>query len=154
MILPSPDPSHETAGPGAVLAHATSVALGRNAVMITGPSGSGKSALALQLMAHGLLLVADDRCRIYPGPQGALLIEAPERIRGMIEARGVGLLRADTISPALLSLVIDLSQTERERLPPMRSATILGQEVPLLHKVESCHFSAAVVQYLKGGRTA
>lgn len=153
MVPPRPV-TDNTPASDCVMAHATTVALGRRAVMITGPSGSGKSALALQLMAYGLTLVADDQSHLSLGPEGAVIIRAPDQIKGMIEARGLGLLRADTMASALLSLVVDLGKTEAERLPPPRTVVVLGQAIPLLHKVESCHFSAAVLQYLKGGRTA
>jgi len=151
----APDRENSTTiTPKKCLVHATTVALGNRAVMITGPSGSGKSALALQLMAYGLVLVADDQTCLNRATEGHILTTSPTQIRGIIEARGVGLLAADTTNRAILALVIDMGVVEQARLPDHKVAIYLQQEIPLLHKVESCHFPAAVFQYLKGGRTA
>ncbi|MEZ5768808.1 MAG: hypothetical protein R3D80_14935 [Paracoccaceae bacterium] len=93
--------------------HASAVALGAGpgqagfGVLIEGPSGSGKSALALQLIALGGALVADDRTRI--APQGGWpWLHAPERLAGVIEARGVGLLAVAHVAGAPLRLIVDL----------------------------------------------
>jgi HPr kinase/phosphorylase len=133
--------------------HASAVALNGRAALITGPSGSGKSALALGLIALGARLVADDGVLLRRDGDG-LLARAPEAIRGLIEARGVGLLRADPLDDVPLGLVVDLGQIETERLPPWRRTMLLGLALPLLHKVESPHFAAAVRQYLAEGRSA
>ncbi|MCV2864016.1 HPr kinase/phosphorylase [Albidovulum sediminicola] len=122
-------------------------------MLILGPSGSGKSALALQLMALGCTLVADDGVRVE-ARGGQALASAPEAIRGMIEARGVGLLAAETAPAAAVVLAVDLSQEETERLPPHRDIVIAECVVPVLHRVESVHFVAAILQYLKAGRRA
>ncbi|MBD3678023.1 MAG: serine kinase [Rhodobacteraceae bacterium] len=133
--------------------HATSVALGNSGLLIRGASGSGKSGLALQLMAFGARLISDDGT-VITVHEGGLMMTAPEKISGLIEARGIGLLQADVQPSAWLRLVVDLDEVEAERLPPHRTCDLLGQKVALLHKVESPHFPAAVLQYLKGGRHA
>lgn len=103
------------------------------------------------MIALGAVLVADDRTRlIRSGNQ--LIAKAPHNIRGMIEARGIGLLGADTVSAVPVRLVVDLTNLETERLPPLRETEILGLSLPLVHKVESPAFPAALLQYLKGGR--
>ncbi len=121
-------------------------------VLIVGPPGAGKSALALQLMAFGAGLVADDRTRLSVPDDGPPLAAAAPNIAGRIEARGVGILAADPAPPCRLALVVDLAEVERERLPPPRTVRLMGRDLPLLHKVESPHFGPAILQYLKGDR--
>ncbi len=104
------------------------------------------------MMALGATLVADDRTELFSSESG-ILARAPETIDGMIEARGVGLLAADSCV-ARVALVVDLEQVETDRLPPHRTYNLLGRKAPLLHKVEAAHFPAAILQYLKGGRSA
>lgn len=133
--------------------HATTVALEGRGVVIFGPSGAGKSGLGLELMAMGARLVCDDRTRLERRGEG-LRAAAPEGLPPLIEARGVGLLETDGLEPAAALLAVDLGRTEGERLPPRRSVTWLGVTLPLLHKVESPHFAAAIRQYLLHGRGA
>lgn len=140
-------------GPEGRVLHASCVAFQNSAVLIIGPSGYGKSALALQLMALGAVLVSDDRTSVRYR-NGGLIASAPLSIKGLIEARGVGVLKTDTVEAAFVRLAVDLEQEEQERLPPMRSYNLLGQTVPLLHNVKAAHFAAAILQYLKGGRSA
>lgn len=143
-----------SAGSGAeTILHASCVAFGGRGVLILGPSGAGKSALALQLMALGAALVADDRTCLRLEGQ-ALIARAPEAIRGRIEARGIGILAAEAIPSAPVVLAADLGQTETERLPPDRRLILLGCPVPICHGPLSCHFPAAIVQYLRAGRIA
>jgi len=132
--------------------HASTVALGSRAVMIRGASGSGKSALALELMALGCGLVADDRTILIRRGDD-LVADCPSTIAGLIEARGVGLLAAVPAGPSRVSVCIDLDQIETERLPPHRSISYLGVSLPLIHKVERAYFAAAILQYLKAGRS-
>ncbi|WP_420569374.1 HPr kinase/phosphorylase [Thalassovita sp.] len=129
------------------------MALNGAAVCILGPSGSGKSALSLQLMAYGAKLVSDDRCRIWRQEE-QLRIDAPDTIRGQIEARGVGILNAVQSEPALLALWVDLTQEEVHRLPPNREKVCLGVSLPIVHNVRAQHFAAAILQYLRAGRHA
>ena len=131
--------------------HATAVSYADRGVMFTGPSGSGKSTLALEIMALGGTLISDDRC-ILSRQDGKVIVSAPPSIKGLIEARGVGILSAETVASVALSLIVDLSVLETERLPPQRLTTILAQSLPLLYKAESPNFSVSILQYLRGGR--
>ncbi len=133
--------------------HAACVALNGRAVVITGASGSGKSGLALQLMAYGATLVADDRT-VVRRAKGVLSARAPTSIRGKVEARGVGILQAATEAQAEVVLAVDMDRVEEDRLPHPRETRILGQELPLCLKVEAAHFPAAILQYLREGRDA
>ena len=140
-------------GGGDTLLHASTVAFetpgGWHALVLKGRSRAGKSELALELMAIGARLVADDQTRIMRDGT-TLLADAPAPIRGVIEMRGIGLLGADPLSRVRVSVLVDLDQTEGARLPDARSTRILGLDVPTLHKVESRAFAAALRQYVLG----
>ena len=128
--------------------HGSTVAFGpHRGIVIVGGSGSGKSALALQLMALGAHLVADDRTRLHLRSH-RLIATAPPDLHGLIEARGVGLIRVQALAEAELVLVIDLDRVEQHRLPPLHSRSWLGIALPLLHKVEQSHFPAAILHYI------
>lgn len=133
--------------------HASCVAHSGRAVLLTGRSGSGKSALALELLARGARLVSDDRTCLRRTASG-VVADAPAAIRGLIEARGVGLLHAAPWGPAPVALLVDMDTPETERLPPRRSTMLLGYRLPLVHKVETGYFPAAILQYLSSGRAA
>jgi HPr kinase/phosphorylase len=132
--------------------HATAVAdpAGRG-ILILGPSGAGKSALAWQLMALGARLVADDRTVLTAEGKGVALT-CPPTIRGLIEARGIGLLQAEPVATARLSLAVDLGRAETERLPPRREILLLGHPTDLVLGPVTAHFPAALLHYLAGGR--
>ena len=131
--------------------HASCVAWNRKAVLMTGVAGSGKSGLALALMGFGCTLIADDGTELTV-ENGYLTARCPAALQGLIEARGVGLLNARTLPAAPVALCVRMDVTEAERLPPWRDVTYLGVTLPLLHKSETGHFAAAVLQYLKQGR--
>ncbi len=131
--------------------HATCVAWQKRAVLITGASGTGKSGLALNLMGMGCKLVADDKV-ILTSDGAAVTATCPPVGNGMIEARGIGVLRADTAGDASVLLVVDLDQEETKRLPAQRHVTMLGCDLPLIYKVSGPHFAAAILQFLKAGR--
>ena len=132
------------------IVHASCVAFGGNGLLIQGRSGSGKSGLALSLMAMGASLVADDRV-VLSRSQSGVVATAPRQLAGIIEARGIGLLNADTCGSANVVCVVDLGQCETARMPYPRQTEILGQYFPLLFKVDAPHFPAALIQYLKRG---
>lgn len=133
--------------------HATSVAFDGKGVLITGASGRGKSGLALQLVAMGALLIADDQTELHATGDD-VIARCPAGLQGLIEARGVGLLHAPFADAAPLTLVVDLDQTETDRLPPMRKITLLGKALPLVLGVNSPHFPAALKHYVLSGRHA
>lgn len=134
------------------IAHATTVSVDGRAMLIAGVSGSGKSSLALQMIALGAGLVSDDRTILTPSPEGLPLASAPPAIAGLIEARGIGVLKLPEAGPARVVAVIDLDRTETERVPEARRIRLCGAEVPYLHKVETGSFPAALLVYLRSGR--
>lgn len=136
--------------PDQMTVHASAVAVAGRAVLIMGASGSGKSGLALTLMAYGAQLVADDRAILTRVGEG-LRATAPAAIRGGIEARGVGLLRAEVAEDSPVALVVIMDEMETDRLPPRRSKKLLGISLPLLHNTGNALFAPAILQYLKAG---
>lgn len=138
--------------PAAETVHATAVALAPDrGVLILGPSGSGKSSLALRLMSFGATLVSDDRVMLSSGTEG-LIARAPAQIRGLIEARGAGLLHAETCAPARIVLAVDMGRDETERLPLPRAITLCGCSLPLVLRLQHGHLEAVILQWLKAGR--
>ncbi|SLN18529.1 HPr kinase/phosphorylase [Aquimixticola soesokkakensis] len=138
--------------------HATCVALDADrGLLLIGQSGSGKSGLALELMAMGLTLVSDDRTQLSRGAQGVIArypsLANPD-LRGVIEARELGLLRAQVLPQTQLRLVVDLDHIETARLPEMRFFECCGCKLPLAHRSRTPHFNAALLQFLKEDRFA
>jgi HPr kinase/phosphorylase len=145
-----PDDPQEVSATSQIL-HASCVALNECAVLVLGASGRGKSALALQLMAFGCTLVSDDRTEVRASSRG-LLARAPGAIEGLIEARGVGILRAPSCQDVLLAFAVDLDKHEGERLPSLHTLEILGRTLICLHDPRTASFPAALLQMLKDGR--
>lgn len=135
-------------------AHATAIAFpaegASRAVLICGPSGSGKSSLGWQLLGLGGTLVADDRTMLRREGDG-VAASAPAAIRSMIEARGVGLLRMPAAGSAPVALVVDLSEVERDRLPRPRRILVADVAFPCLFGVAAPYFAIAVRAYLMHG---
>ncbi|MDK3072104.1 HPr kinase/phosphatase C-terminal domain-containing protein [Sedimentitalea sp. JM2-8] len=127
--------------------------LNGNGLLVLGASGSGKSTLALSLLAFNATLVADDRV-ILEQDAGAVIASSPPILRGLIEARGVGLLTCTPGDPVPVKLVVDMDQAETERLPQSRTISLLGQDLPLLYRVAGPQFVPGLVQFLKSGRFA
>ena len=120
--------------------HASAVLVGARAVLIRGPSGSGKSRLALDLIEAGRTgvlplarLVADDRVHLE-ALGGRLLARPAAALAGLLEVRGVGLLRLPNEPCAVVGLVVDLAARDAERLPAAdrRRTEIAGILLPRL----------------------
>ena len=112
--------------------HASCVARDGRAVLIAGPSGSGKSDLSLRLLDRGFTLVSDDRTIVRKdGPR--LVASAPATIKGKLEIRGVGIVDMDTVQDVPLALVVELT-SDIQRMPDdSRERLILGSGVPLIN---------------------
>lgn len=134
-----------------IVLHGTTIDCDGHGVLIVGASGSGKSGLALQLMALGASLVADDQTRIEL-VNSHFIARAPQPITGLIEARGIGLLHARNKPSTRLSLAIDMDKIEGQRMPPKRVYHRGFLKLPCLHKVEAPYFPFAILQYLRFGR--
>jgi len=147
--------------PNRTIRHGTAVLLhdpgyAASAVFIRGGSGSGKSDLALRLIARGAELIADDQVtlekrqeNVFAGPVDVL--------RGLIEVRGIGLLRYPEAMPARLRLAIDLvAREDVPRLPEWEYMDIFGVKIPMvrLHAfdasaVDKAHAAMMVVHHPK-----
>jgi HPr kinase/phosphorylase len=103
--------------------HASAVLVGNCAVLIRGPSGSGKSRLAFDLILAGrsgqippAVLVGDDRVHLEAN-QGQIVVRPAPELAGLIEIRGLGIRRSGFVGEAAVGLVVDLSAEDAERLP-------------------------------------
>ena len=111
--------------------HCSTVALDGRAVMISGPSGSGKSDLALRLLDRGFTLVSDDQTIVRKDKE-RVLAAAPPTIRGKLEVRGVGIVDIETIDDVPLALVVELT-SDIQRLPDdSRERLVLDVKLPLI----------------------
>ncbi len=126
--------------PADVLVHATAVESAGTAILISGPSGSGKSDLALRLIAWpttglGLApftLVSDDQVQLTR-QGGSVIARAPETIAGHIEVRGLGILPMAHTAQAAVRLVVQLSPAEAiERLPDRESLSLASVALPAI----------------------
>jgi serine kinase of HPr protein (carbohydrate metabolism regulator) len=107
-------------------------------VLIRGAAGTGKSRLALALIAAaqtGILrfarLVGDDRVHLEPC-HGRLMVRPTAALAGLIEVRGIGIRRHDHEPRAIVGLVVDLAADDAERLPTSGDAVISGISLPRL----------------------
>ncbi|WP_298243096.1 HPr kinase/phosphorylase [uncultured Bradyrhizobium sp.] len=129
------DGSSSEGGPSV---HASAVKVGHLAVLIRGPSGSGKSRLAFDLIMAGragvierAVLVGDDRVHLAT-VGGEIEVRPAPRLAGLIEIRGLGIRRCDFEGHATVGLVVDLDAADAERLPPADAlkTSISGVEIP------------------------
>ncbi|MDQ3482458.1 MAG: HPr kinase/phosphatase C-terminal domain-containing protein [Pseudomonadota bacterium] len=111
--------------------HASTVAIDGRAVLIAGPSGSGKSDLALRLLDRGFTLVSDDQT-IVRREGDRLVASAPQQIAGKLEIRGIGIMEMETVGDVPVALLVELT-SDIPRLPDdSRERPILGVALPLI----------------------
>ena len=134
--------------------NATAVAVGRAGLLILGAPGAGKSGLALELIALGASLIADDGVWLRPAPAGPVLARR-ERAPELIEARGIGLLQPGPVTPsAPLAVAVDLDRAELERLPPRRLVAIGAQTRPLILGAGQRTLAPSLLLLARTGRAA
>jgi serine kinase of HPr protein (carbohydrate metabolism regulator) len=130
--------------------HGTAVCLGTRAAILRGPSGAGKSDLALRCLnlpasgaaGQAMRLVADDQVIVRTTARG-LEAAPPRQLEGLLEVRGLGVIRIPFQAPVSLSLLVDLVTTPVERLPdPWPTEDIAGIQLPIL-KVAAFEASTA-----------
>ena len=110
----------------AMLLHATCVSFDKKGVLLQGPSGIGKSDLALRLIEIGGILVADDQVDLSVRA-GRLIANSPKSLLCKLEVRGLGIIEFPTIQNVPLSIVVDLVQKERvPRFPELEYLQILN----------------------------
>jgi len=119
--------------------HASAVLVGDRAVLIRGPSGSGKSRLVLDLILAAqagqlpeAMLVADDRVYLDATPDGQLRVRPVPELIGLLEVRGLGIRRLDCATAAAVGLVVDLDAPDAARLPAAEAlrTRLNGVELP------------------------
>jgi serine kinase of HPr protein (carbohydrate metabolism regulator) len=121
--------------------HATAVAIGGVAVLIEGPSGSGKSDLALRLIDRGAVLISDDQTLLIRAGS-RLLARPPQTIAGKLEVRGVGILSMPHVADIPVAMLVTL-QDQVQRMPDRRIRRIAGIDVPEV-AIEPFHSSAPI----------
>ena len=110
--------------------HASCIAVAGRAILIAGASGRGKSDLALRMIDRGARLVSDDYT-LLTHSEGRLLATPPEKISGMIEVRGVGIVEIEPLRDVPVCLLADLDAAV-DRLPEARTRAICGVEIPVI----------------------
>ncbi len=112
--------------------HGTAVALDGDGILLRGPSGSGKSDLALRLIEGGARLIADDQTELRD-IGGMVRMSSPATIAGRMEVRGLGIVAMPSQESAPLRLVVDLkSASAIERMPEPASCRFLDHDIPLI----------------------
>lgn len=128
--------------------HASAVAFGpRGGVLILGASGSGKSRMALSLIAEGAQLVSDDQVLLTPRGT-TLFARAPHPLAGLLEVRGLGILQMTHRRLAQIVLVLDLDGPRGPRLPDPATRQIAGVTLPCLPADSTSPSPYAVLVYI------
>ncbi len=111
--------------------HATLVDFNGKGILLRGKSKSGKSDLALRLIARkGAKLVADDMV-ILRFENGSVIGQAPENLRGLLEVRGIGITHLPYVTETRIYLLADLIDdiSKIERMPKDAQENIFGVEI-------------------------
>lgn len=121
--------------------HASCVCLKNKGILLIGGSGAGKSDLSLRLtMRHQAVLVADDRVDIK-NDNGAIIASAPEILQGLLEVRGIGIVKMDFLPQTEIHAVFELVSDNVERMPERLFYEICAKKVPLF-KINPFELSA------------
>ena len=114
------------------LFHGTAVLYHGFGILIRGPSGSGKSDLALRLIDDGADLIADDQV-IIKSVGEILQLSSPDKISGLIEIRGVGVVRIKYVSGVPLGLILDINPRKKLKRMPITKKELIGNiSIPVI----------------------
>ncbi len=110
--------------------HGTAVAVDGAGVLLMGPSGSGKSDMALRLIDRGATLVSDDQTLLrHDGAR--IVLSAPADLAGLLEVRGVGIVQMEEAGATPLHMIVELvPASDVDRLPHRCTRNILDLEIP------------------------
>lgn len=109
--------------------HATSVAIEDNGIAILGESGVGKSDLALRLIDSGATLISDDITLLSKNNYDILLYGL-SKTKGLLEVREVGIITVPYIEGIKLRLIVELRDSDLERIPERKYVRMLGKNFP------------------------
>lgn len=113
-----------------ILVHGTCVEVDGFAVLLFGPSGCGKSDLALRMIDEGANLIADDQVALSLDGNH-VIADVPATIAGLIEVRGVGIIRIPFAAAVPLALAVELREGgESERLPELATVSYFDHVFP------------------------
>jgi serine kinase of HPr protein (carbohydrate metabolism regulator) len=137
--------------------HASAVVCDTCGILIRGPSGSGKSSLALSLLREDLTfarLVGDDRIHLQTA-HGRLLMRPAKTLEGLIEIRGLGIRHLPFEPLAVVQMVVDLAASDAERLPQPASleAKIEGVSIARLAVAPGREALPPLLALLQYGKT-
>ena len=108
--------------------HASAVSCHGCGVLIMGRSGSGKSSLAADLIVSGARLIADDQVMLESRDEG-IFASCPVNLNGLIELRGIGIIRLETSATHQIHLVVDLDASTPKRTPEPEYIEILDHSL-------------------------
>ena len=121
----------------------------KKGVLILGKSGSGKSSLALSLVANGAQLVCDDRAHLQVKNK-ILMMTKPSSLPSALEVRGLGLIKVPLITEARVDLIIDMGLTSDSRLGGHKME-LVGVEIPCVKGQNFYGLSDAIIVWSKYG---
>ena len=116
--------------PSSEMLHASTVAIDRQAVLIIGVSGNGKSDLALRLIDRGAKLVSDDYT-LLTRVGAVLMASSPATIKGKLEVRGIGIIDCDALDAAPAALIVGIDEVPL-RMPEDDVQNIIGIAIPVV----------------------
>lgn len=128
--------------------HATCVSLKQKGILLLGKSGIGKSDLALRLIEElGAKLVSDDRTNLF-SENNNLYASCPKLLEGLLEVRGIGIIKKEFLSQKKIDLVVDLVERydQIERLPDEECFEYMGIKIP---KIKIYPFEASAIYKIK-----